>query len=65
MRLTVEATAGERVAFYRRRKGITQEVLAGCWDAVSNGLPSSSAASKSWTGCPPSSPSPTHWASSR
>ncbi|MGH3830529.1 MAG: helix-turn-helix domain-containing protein [Pseudonocardiaceae bacterium] len=29
MRLTVEATVGERVAFYRRRKGITQEVLAG------------------------------------
>ena len=29
MRLTDEATVGERVAFYRRRKGITQEVLAG------------------------------------
>ncbi len=29
MRLIDEATAGERVAFYRRRKGITQEVLAG------------------------------------
>ncbi|MGH3874119.1 MAG: helix-turn-helix domain-containing protein [Pseudonocardiaceae bacterium] len=29
MRLTVEPTVGERVAFYRRRKGITQEVLAG------------------------------------
>ena len=29
MRLTEEATVGERVAFYRRRKGITQEVLAG------------------------------------
>ena len=24
-----EATVGERVAFYRRRRGITQEVLAG------------------------------------
>jgi transcriptional regulator with XRE-family HTH domain len=29
VRLTDEATVGERVAFYRRRKGITQEVLAG------------------------------------
>jgi transcriptional regulator with XRE-family HTH domain len=29
VRLTEEATVGERVAFYRRRKGITQEVLAG------------------------------------
>ncbi|MBV9164377.1 MAG: helix-turn-helix transcriptional regulator [Pseudonocardiales bacterium] len=29
MRLTDEATVGERVALYRRRKGITQEVLAG------------------------------------
>jgi transcriptional regulator with XRE-family HTH domain len=29
MRLTDEATVGDRVAFYRRRKGITQEVLAG------------------------------------
>ncbi|MGH3763965.1 MAG: helix-turn-helix domain-containing protein [Pseudonocardiaceae bacterium] len=29
MRFTDEATVGERVAFYRRRKGITQEVLAG------------------------------------
>ncbi|MGH3830524.1 MAG: helix-turn-helix domain-containing protein [Pseudonocardiaceae bacterium] len=29
MRLTGEASVGERVAFYRRRKGITQEVLAG------------------------------------
>ncbi|HEY2764581.1 MAG TPA: helix-turn-helix domain-containing protein [Pseudonocardiaceae bacterium] len=29
MRLSDEATVGERVAFYRRRKGITQEVLAG------------------------------------
>ena len=29
MRLTDEATVGKRVAFYRRRKGITQEVLAG------------------------------------
>ncbi|MGH3829413.1 MAG: helix-turn-helix domain-containing protein [Pseudonocardiaceae bacterium] len=29
MRLTVEASVGERVAFYRRRRGITQEVLAG------------------------------------
>ncbi|MGH3773035.1 MAG: helix-turn-helix domain-containing protein [Pseudonocardiaceae bacterium] len=29
MRLSVEASVGERVAFYRRRKGITQEVLAG------------------------------------
>ncbi|MGH3911734.1 MAG: helix-turn-helix domain-containing protein [Pseudonocardiaceae bacterium] len=29
MRVTDEATVGERVAFYRRRKGITQEVLAG------------------------------------
>ena len=24
-----EATVGERVAFYRRRRGVTQEVLAG------------------------------------
>lgn len=29
MRLTDDATVGQRVAFYRRRKGITQEVLAG------------------------------------
>jgi transcriptional regulator with XRE-family HTH domain len=29
VRLTDEATVGERIAFYRRRKGITQEVLAG------------------------------------
>ncbi len=29
VRLIEEATVGERVAFYRRRKGITQEVLAG------------------------------------
>jgi transcriptional regulator with XRE-family HTH domain len=29
MRFTDEATVGERVAFYRRRKGITQEVLSG------------------------------------
>jgi transcriptional regulator with XRE-family HTH domain len=29
VRLTDEATVGERVALYRRRKGITQEVLAG------------------------------------
>lgn len=29
MRLTEEATAGKRVAFYRRRQWITQEVLAG------------------------------------
>ncbi|HEU0128325.1 MAG TPA: helix-turn-helix domain-containing protein [Pseudonocardiaceae bacterium] len=29
MRFTDEATVGGRVAFYRRRKGITQEVLAG------------------------------------
>ncbi|MGH4013362.1 MAG: helix-turn-helix domain-containing protein [Pseudonocardiaceae bacterium] len=29
MRLTDEATVGERVAFYRARKGITQDVLAG------------------------------------
>ncbi|MGH3865093.1 MAG: helix-turn-helix domain-containing protein [Pseudonocardiaceae bacterium] len=29
MGLIEEATVGERVAFYRRRKGITQEVLAG------------------------------------
>jgi transcriptional regulator with XRE-family HTH domain len=29
VRLTDEATIGERIAFYRRRKGITQEVLAG------------------------------------
>ncbi|MGH3834510.1 MAG: helix-turn-helix domain-containing protein [Pseudonocardiaceae bacterium] len=29
MRLINETTVGERVAFYRRRKGITQEVLAG------------------------------------
>ncbi|MGH3929219.1 MAG: helix-turn-helix domain-containing protein, partial [Pseudonocardiaceae bacterium] len=29
MRLTDEATVGERVAFFRRRKGITQEVLSG------------------------------------
>jgi len=29
VRLTGEATVGERVAFHRRRKGITQEVLAG------------------------------------
>ncbi|MCA1674738.1 MAG: helix-turn-helix domain-containing protein [Actinobacteria bacterium] len=29
MRVTDEATVGERVAFYRRRKGITQDVLAG------------------------------------
>jgi transcriptional regulator with XRE-family HTH domain len=29
VRLSDEATVGERVAFYRRRKGITQEVLAG------------------------------------
>ncbi len=29
VRLTDEATVGERVAFYRRRKGVTQEVLAG------------------------------------
>jgi transcriptional regulator with XRE-family HTH domain len=29
VRLTDEATVGQRVAFYRRRKGITQEVLAG------------------------------------
>jgi transcriptional regulator with XRE-family HTH domain len=29
VRLTDEATVGERVAFYRRRRGMTQEVLAG------------------------------------
>jgi transcriptional regulator with XRE-family HTH domain len=29
VRLTDEATVGEQVLFYRRRKGITQEVLAG------------------------------------
>jgi len=29
MRLTEEATVGERVAFYRRRRGMTQEVLSG------------------------------------
>lgn len=29
MRFTDEATVGERVAFYRRRRGMTQEVLAG------------------------------------
>jgi transcriptional regulator with XRE-family HTH domain len=29
VRLTDEAAVGERIAFYRRRKGITQEVLAG------------------------------------
>jgi transcriptional regulator with XRE-family HTH domain len=29
MRLTDEATVGDRVAFYRRRRGIIQEVLAG------------------------------------
>ncbi|MGH3792014.1 MAG: helix-turn-helix domain-containing protein, partial [Pseudonocardiaceae bacterium] len=29
MVLIEEATVGERVVFYRRRKGITQEVLAG------------------------------------
>jgi hypothetical protein len=29
VRLTDEVTVGERVALYMRRKGITQEVLAG------------------------------------
>ena len=29
MRLNDEATVGERITFYRRRKGITQEVLSG------------------------------------
>jgi hypothetical protein len=52
VRLADGATASERLAFYRPRKGITQEVLARWLGRSVDCLPSLSGASKSWTGCP-------------
>jgi hypothetical protein len=51
-------TIGERVAWYRRRRGMSQEILAGLVGRTVDWLSKVENTASIWTGCPSSVTSP-------
>jgi hypothetical protein len=57
--MTNTLTIGERVAWYRRRRGMSQEILAAIVGRTVDWLSKVENNGSSWIGCPSSSHSPT------